>query len=295
RHNHGMCACRWCYECLAPRARTEHRGPSKAGISAPTSTLRSPDLGGQNQSASSSALADKYGRVANSPAVAAAIRNAQASGITTAGAGAKAAADRYEALEHGHPLPGTDPMQLIMHGYVPPGMPPQQAAMLYNSLPNNLKMPHVPEPGTPEWIALMSHEPIDPETGVPFSLKEQQVQAANQQMFERYMREEHGPIYIPPLHANHAWPLQPARKTADGFLADKTNQLSTVPVDYRHGSVNDHQGSITEMTDQNGNIIRQYSYDPWGHQTVRQGSGPDADFGYAGMYKHPPSGLNLPR
>lgn len=37
----------------------------------------------------------------------------------------------------------------------------------------------------------------------------------------------------------------------------------------------------------------QYSYSPFGEQTKIAGSGPDADFGFAGMYVHARSGLNL--
>jgi RHS repeat-associated protein len=54
----------------------------------------------------------------------------------------------------------------------------------------------------------------------------------------------------------------------------------------------DHLGSVREMTDSSGNIVAQYSYDPYGRVTKLQG-GSDADFGYAGYYLHQRSGLNL--
>ena len=47
------------------------------------------------------------------------------------------------------------------------------------------------------------------------------------------------------------------------------------------------------MTDSSGNVVSQYGYDPYGRQTKISGTGPDADFGYAGMYVHQRSGLNL--
>jgi RHS repeat-associated protein len=54
----------------------------------------------------------------------------------------------------------------------------------------------------------------------------------------------------------------------------------------------DHLGSVREVTDSSGSIRARYSYDPYGRQTKLQGD-LAADFGYAGMYYHPASGLNL--
>jgi RHS repeat-associated protein len=54
----------------------------------------------------------------------------------------------------------------------------------------------------------------------------------------------------------------------------------------------DHLGNIREMVDSAGVIQVRYDYDPYGRQTKISGS-LDADFGYAGMYRHPVSGLNL--
>jgi RHS repeat-associated protein len=54
----------------------------------------------------------------------------------------------------------------------------------------------------------------------------------------------------------------------------------------------DHLGSIREMVDSSGTIQARYSYDPYGRMTQISGS-LSADFGYAGMYYHAPSGLNL--
>jgi RHS repeat-associated protein len=62
----------------------------------------------------------------------------------------------------------------------------------------------------------------------------------------------------------------------------------------------DHLGSIREMTDSAGlvggttNSYIQYSYDPYGQQSVLQSHGGiAADFGYAAYYAHSRSGLNL--
>jgi len=57
----------------------------------------------------------------------------------------------------------------------------------------------------------------------------------------------------------------------------------------------DHLGSVVEMTDQSGNIVAQYKYDPWGNVTRIAGSGPDSDFLYAGYFYHKPSGLYITR
>ena len=54
----------------------------------------------------------------------------------------------------------------------------------------------------------------------------------------------------------------------------------------------DHLGSVREMTDSTGAIKVRYDYDPYGRQTIVSGT-MNADFGYAGMYVHQPSGLNL--
>ncbi len=54
----------------------------------------------------------------------------------------------------------------------------------------------------------------------------------------------------------------------------------------------DHLGSIREMTDASGAIRYRGDYDPYGRQTKLQGD-LAPDFGYAGMYYHAASGLNL--
>jgi RHS repeat-associated protein len=54
----------------------------------------------------------------------------------------------------------------------------------------------------------------------------------------------------------------------------------------------DNLGSIREMVDSTGTIQVRYSYDPYGRQIIISGL-MGADFGYAGMYFHNPSGLNL--
>lgn len=53
----------------------------------------------------------------------------------------------------------------------------------------------------------------------------------------------------------------------------------------------DHLGSIRDF--QNGGMDAQYSYSPFGERTKIAGTGPDADFGFAGMSIHARSGLNV--
>lgn len=55
----------------------------------------------------------------------------------------------------------------------------------------------------------------------------------------------------------------------------------------------DHLGSVREMTDGSGNAVVTFSYDPYGRAIKLQGSGDNSSFGYAGMYLHERSGLNL--
>jgi RHS repeat-associated protein len=54
----------------------------------------------------------------------------------------------------------------------------------------------------------------------------------------------------------------------------------------------DHLGSTRELVDSSGNIQARYDYDPYGRVTLVQGTN-IADFQFAGMYIHQPSGLYL--
>ena len=54
----------------------------------------------------------------------------------------------------------------------------------------------------------------------------------------------------------------------------------------------DHLGSVREVMNTAGAMQARYDYDPYGRMVVIAGSFA-ADFGYAGMYNHAPSGLNL--
>lgn len=213
-------------------------------------------------------LVHQYGAAADSPVVAAAIRKAESAPK------ARQAADQYEALQHGVWKPGADPMLAIMHGYVPPNMDPQQARMLFSALPN---LPKSPRAG------LMTPEMADQLAGGPAILSnfdQESIRAANQQMFEGHMRQRFGPIYVPPLHRDH-----------NRVVSQKDNQMSLIEPEYTFDSGNGPPQSIREMTDASGNVVSQYGYDPYGRQTKISGSGPDADFGYAGTYVHQRSGL----
>ncbi|HEY9758282.1 MAG TPA: RHS repeat-associated core domain-containing protein [Oculatellaceae cyanobacterium] len=229
-------------------------------------------------------LSDKYGAVANSPTVAAAIAKAEALGGVEKlerAAGAKAAADREEALAHGQFLPGMDQTSILMHGFVPPGMSQEQAAMLSKGLP---KLPVTPRSGpiTPEMADRMAGMPSDPGAGLPG------IQAENQQIYESYMRQRFGPVSLPPLHRDHGWLAQHVHRTATGFVVD--HQMSLIEPQYAYDG---GHGSVRELTDSSGNLVAAYGYDPYGRQTKLSGTGVDADFGYDGYYVHQRSGLNL--
>lgn len=235
---------------------------SSGGADKTSAATKPKPASGQPQQRKSDLLA-KYGTAAISPNVAAAIRKAEA---MQSAPGSERAADQYEALARGRWTPGADPMLAIMYGYVPPNMDPATAALLSRSLP---KLPRMPGPITPEQIARMAGEPTDPlATSLPQGLTRADVEAANQQMLSSYMRERFGPVYVPPLHRS---PLA----TGSAKLAK------------------DNQGSIREMVDANGNIVAQYDYTPYGERTKIAGTGPDADFGFHGMYHHARSGLYL--
>jgi RHS repeat-associated protein len=52
-------------------------------------------------------------------------------------------------------------------------------------------------------------------------------------------------------------------------------------------------GSIREITDSSGNVVSQFSYDPYGRQITIAGSGSSNQFGYDRYFLHYRSGLNL--
>lgn len=214
-------------------------------------------------------LVEKYGSAAMSPSVAAAIRASQSVPIEER---AKAASDTDDALQRGNWRPSADPTTAIIYGYVPPNMPPEQAATLSCNLPHLPKMPEIISSEE------MAHEPtvmmptvLDPTPAMPFGSSPSSIAAANQHMLEAYMRQRLGPGFVLPTNRGHDFPAPAAR------VALTSN----------------HQGSIREMTDSSGNVIAEYSYDPWGIRMKIAGSGTDADFGFAGMYYHARSGLYL--
>ena len=250
---------------------TRHLSPSSVNGSSPADAAKSTEAAVHNQRSN---LVDMYGDAARSPVVAGAIKSVLAASPSK---GAVASADAFEALEHGRWSPRTDQNLVIMSGYVPPGMPPEQAAVLYRSLPH---LPKIPGMMTPQRVAEMAGEPVDPQDAVMQSVgvSRQDVEAANQKLLESSMRERYGPLYTPPLHADHSWLAEHAVKSGNAF---KFTQ--------------DFDGSIREMTNSSGSIVSEYSYDPWGVPTQIAGSGPTPDFLFQGMYYHQRSGLYLPR
>ena len=54
----------------------------------------------------------------------------------------------------------------------------------------------------------------------------------------------------------------------------------------------DHLGSVREMTDGTGAVRARYDIDPYGRRTKLAGDR-DADYGFAGMIAHPPTGVSL--
>jgi RHS repeat-associated protein len=237
-------------------------------------------------------LIDNYGAVANSASVEAAIRKAEASGGQNAerASGAKSAADREEAVAHGYMSPGTDPTSALMYGFVPPGMSQEQAALISKDLPKLSRMPRM-GPLTPEMVDRMASIPVDPTNGLQQGPGRQNLEIANQKVLEGYTRGRFGPMYVPPLHRNHnAAPS--ASKISDAAARHMDNQMSLISAQYNYDGGNG-PASIREMTDSSGNVVSQYGYDSYGRQTRIGGTGPDADFGYAGYYVHERSGLNL--
>ena len=54
----------------------------------------------------------------------------------------------------------------------------------------------------------------------------------------------------------------------------------------------DHLGSVRELLDETGTIVAEYRYSIYGERTKVSGAG-DSDFGFAGLFHHEPSGLDL--
>jgi len=164
----------------------------------------------------------------------------------------------------------------FVQSMVPPGMTPEQVGMppiLTGKMPyeNLYRMPRMPQPMTPEMVAKMAGEPIEGIGTSPDGATKDAIAAQNQKMMEEEIRDRFGPIYMPPLHRDH----------------------NSAPTKSKVATTIDHDGSIREMTDPSGNVVAEYSYDPFGTRTKIAGSGPDADFGFAGMYAHPRSNLYL--
>jgi RHS repeat-associated protein len=196
------------------------------------------------------------------------------------------ASDKFEAmLQRGEPLLGTEAPWLSQQQEFANLLPFKQEGSVAVPMPNfpRIPGPHMPVlprmgPLTPEEIDQMAGMPPDPQDAVLLSqgISRAQVNAANQALIEQHLREEHGPVYVPPLHVDHDWLAKHATKTANGFVVTK-----------------DFDGSIREMTDSSGNIVAEYSYDPWGVPTKISGSGPTPDFLFQGMFYHQPSGKYL--
>ncbi|MGH2507414.1 MAG: RHS repeat domain-containing protein, partial [Ktedonobacteraceae bacterium] len=55
----------------------------------------------------------------------------------------------------------------------------------------------------------------------------------------------------------------------------------------------DKNDSVREMTDGSGVLQSQFNFDPYGRSAQIAGTGEVPDFGFAGMYVHQPSGLNM--
>jgi len=224
-------------------------------------------------------LAAKYGSAASSPAIAGAIKKAEKA------PDAQAVSEAQAALAHGIWKPGADPRLAIMYGNVPPNMQPEQASMLHEALPH---LPRMPEPITAENADRYAGV-TDPLAGLPQELSREDIQAANEQMFYGDMRHRSGPVCVPPLHRDHNWLAENARKSGNGFVVQNDHQISLISPEYGDGK----SGSIREMTDSSGNIVYQQTYDPYGNPAHLQGSGSAPDFGYQGYYVHQRSGLNL--
>ena len=74
-------------------------------------------------------------------------------------------------------------------------------------------------------------------------------------------------------------------KSGTGAFFTKGEQIGGTNYYYTR----DHLGSVREMTNSSGTIVARYDYDPYGRTTLVSGTNL-ADFQYAGMYMHQPSG-----
>ncbi|HEY9786998.1 MAG TPA: RHS repeat-associated core domain-containing protein [Candidatus Obscuribacterales bacterium] len=160
----------------------------------------------------------------------------------------------------------SDRDEALRHGFWREGDDPIKAVM-YGYVPPGWtqeraameyrNLPHLPKmqgPTTAEDVPRMAGEPLDPAGGLPSGMTPAAIAAQNQQLAESAIRARMGPQYLSPLHRGH---------------------------------------NVVRESANSGTIQSEYSYDPWGNQTKISGTGPDSDFGYAGMYVHQRSGLNL--
>ena len=84
----------------------------------------------------------------------------------------------------------------------------------------------------------------------------------------------------------------PARAVSKRFFKQGAQLAAGGPNAGSFFYTRDHLGSIREMTDSDGTIRAQYSYDPFGRRTRVTGD-LDADFGFAGMFFVTEVGLDL--
>ncbi len=54
----------------------------------------------------------------------------------------------------------------------------------------------------------------------------------------------------------------------------------------------DHLGSVRELVDETGEVVADYRYSIYGERTKIAGD-QDSDYGFAGLFHHAPSGLDL--
>ena len=76
---------------------------------------------------------------------------------------------------------------------------------------------------------------------------------------------------------------------------DEGEQLVTSNGTTSYYYAQDHLGSVRDLVTASGTVLASYDYDPYGNPTrsTIQTSGTRADYRYAGLFHHAPSGLYL--
>lgn len=302
---------------------TRHPIPSKENVSASHRASEPTASSFHNHPSNSSDLANKYGDIATSPAVADAIRKFD-NNNTSDEAGITDDTSQKAFEEFAYRMA----MQRVGRGKPPKhrtllNISPSQTAVMAQQFPSLLADLSPPDPK--EIIMQLVSPPEASEYGMPLNPSSLRAAAMTQQFPSQLTNSSSPPseetiagMAGDPLDPMASiWPDKVAAKAANQkFFEEYTREHDGpihVPVLQRdhnwlakharktaNGYVSDNgyaedidRQSVVGVTDENGDEVTSIQYDPWGNHTILSGGTTMPTFGFQGMYYHEPSGLYL--